>query len=162
MSGRGPAPKDPGRRARRNRDPAPQTVLRFERSVPPELPSWPDEGDWPQRTQAWWRMWQSSPQAEHLSSTDWDFLLDTALVHARLWSGDLSAAAELRLRVAKFGATPEDRARLRMQFSQVEETADGLSEGLVRAQERYSGLRVVQVRRSSEEPKFREDGSGGC
>ena len=29
--------------------------------------------------------------------------------------GDLKQAAELRLRVAKFGATPEDRMRLRLQ-----------------------------------------------
>ncbi|GGN72522.1 hypothetical protein GCM10011579_049820 [Streptomyces albiflavescens] len=50
-------------------------------------------------------MWQSSPQAEHFSTTDWDSLLDTALIHARPWNGEASAASELRLRGVKFGAT---------------------------------------------------------
>lgn len=144
MAGRGPAPKDPARRARRNADPAPQTILRFEQAEPPDLPDWPDEGDWPQRTREWWQMWRSSPQAEHFSSTDWDFLLDTALIHARLWSGESSAAAELRLRVAKFGATPEDRSRLRMQFAQADE-ADAQRPAQERpARDRYAALKVVQ------------------
>ncbi|MFE3769941.1 hypothetical protein [Streptomyces sp. NPDC059122] len=123
----------------------PQTVLRLDQVEPPELPDWPGEGEWPQRTQEWWEMWQSSPQAEHFSSTDWDFLLDTALIHARLWSGELSAAAELRLRVAKFGATPEDRSRLRMQFAQDAEHGEGREVEPKRgAQSRYATLKVVQ------------------
>src|SRR5687768_8236495 len=120
MAGRGPAPKDPKRRVGHSKDPHAQTVLRFEHAEPPELPTLQVMKDgelvehkWPQRTLDWWEMWKASPQAEHFSSTDWDFLLDTALVHARFWSGEMSAAGELRLRVAKFGATPEDRARLR-------------------------------------------------
>ncbi|WP_030407527.1 phage terminase small subunit [Streptomyces albus] len=131
MAGRGPQPKNPNRRARTNKDPIDQTILRFEHAEPPELPALKMrvegelvEVEWPDRTLAWWEMWKRSPQAEHFSSTDWDFLLDTALIHARLWSGEVSAAPELRLRVAKFGATPEDRARLRMQFAQADE-ADG-------------------------------------
>lgn len=149
MSGRGPAPKDAARRARRNVDPAPQTILRHEDAEPPELPPWPGDGDWPERTREWWRMWQVSPQAEHFSSSDWDFLLDTALLHARLWSGEVSAAAELRLRVAKFGATPEDRARLRMQFAQADEAPTGSMKNVKQdSLSRYSNLRVV--RRGSE------------
>src|SRR5699024_12788680 len=62
------------------------------------------------------------PQAEHFGSTDWSFLLDTAILHANLWvNGDTTVLPELRLRVAKFGATPEDRARLRMQFAEADE-----------------------------------------
>ncbi len=41
-------------------------------------------------------------------------MLDTAVLHAEFWLGDRSVAAELRLRAAKFGATPEDRARLKI------------------------------------------------
>jgi hypothetical protein len=131
MAGMGPAPKDSSRRARRNKDPHPQTILRFEQAAAPDLPTFEVEKDgelvewkWPARTSEWWATWKKSPQAEHFSSTDWQFLLDTALIHARFWLGDLSQAAELRLRVAKFGATLEDRARLRMQFAQADE-ADG-------------------------------------
>lgn len=50
------------------------------------------------------------------TGTDWDFLLDTALMHHTMWSKQRwEFAAELRLRAAKFGATPEDRMRLRME-----------------------------------------------
>lgn len=118
MAGRGPAPKDPKRRARTNADPVPTTVLRFEGAEAPELP---DGYDWGERTREWFRVWRDSPQAEHFGSTDWDFLLDTALVHAEFWAGNTAVGAELRLRVSKFGATPEDRARLRMQFAQADE-----------------------------------------
>lgn len=89
-------------------------------------------------------MWVASPQAEHFSSTDWEFLLDTALIHARVWSGDLSMSPELRLRVAKHGATMEDRARLRMQFAQADEADAGRgSSSPVPARERYGTLRVL-------------------
>ena len=42
---------------------------------------------------------------------------ETALLHAQFWKGDVKLASELRLREAKYGFTPEDRARLRMQFA---------------------------------------------
>jgi hypothetical protein len=125
----GPAPKD--RKARRNKDAIPQTVLRWEAAEAPELPEFRIERDgdlvefvWPERTREWWQMWVDSPQSEHFGSSDWQFLLDTALIHAQMWSGNLSAAPELRLRVAAFGATPADRARLRMVFAEADD-ADG-------------------------------------
>lgn len=76
---------------------------------------------WPKVTLEWWDMWASSPLAKDFTQTDWAFLMDTAMVHARFWKGDRSAASELRLRVAKFGATPEDRARLRIVFAVADE-----------------------------------------
>lgn len=150
MAGRGPTPKDPARRARRNADPTPQTILRSEQTDPPELPDWPGEGDWPARTRDWWQIWRKSPQADHFSSTDWDYLLDTALIHARLWNGEASAAAELRLRVAKFGATPEDRSRLHMQFAQADEANSRRPAPERTAQDRYARLRVIQISGNSE------------
>lgn len=74
-----------------------------------------------------------------MTGTDWDFLLDTALLHAELWSGNRSVAAELRLRVAKFGATPEDRARLRIQVGDGEKPPTAKKP----AASRYAHLRVV-------------------
>lgn len=118
MAGMGPPPKANGRKVRRNQDTVPTTVVRFERAEQPELP---DDIPWPEATQRWWRMCGDSPLAENFGVTDWDFLLDTALLHAQYWSGDTSKAAEIRLRVAKFGATPEDRARLRIQFADADE-----------------------------------------
>lgn len=152
MAGVGPTPKDPGKRARRNKDPQPQTVLRFEHAEPPDLPDFRIERDgeliefvWPERTREWWELWKASPQAEHFGSTDWDFLLDTALIHARYWRGDTSLAAELRLRVAKHGATMEDRARLRMAFAEADEADGGKgSSGADSARQRYAKLRVLK------------------
>ena len=132
MAGVGPAPKDPNRRARRN---AGSVALRVITAAPTAQPDLPDfdvvvkidgqmvstEFVWPERTREWWRMWGESPLSDEFTQTDWDFLLDTAVLHARYWKGDSSSAGELRLRVAKFGATPEDRARLRIQFAQADE-----------------------------------------
>lgn len=81
-------------------------------------PELPESIQWPDATRAWWNTWRASPLAQTFKATDWDFLLDTALLHGQFWSGDLSVAGELRLRVAKFGATPEDRARLKLQIEE--------------------------------------------
>lgn len=132
MAGRGPAPKDPSRRARRNAEPTALRVITAEPTQQPDLPDFDVQievdGDlvsqsfsWPQRTREWWQMWADSPLSAEFTSTDWSELMDTALLHAKYWSGDHKVAGELRLRVAKFGATPEDRARLRIQFAQADE-----------------------------------------
>jgi len=115
MAGRGPAPKDPAKRRRRNADPVPETVVAADGEL--HGPDLPEGTEWHERTRAWWETWRRSPQAQAMEDTDWSFLLDTALMHHAMWSrGQWTLAAEVRLRVAKFGATPEDRARLRMQI----------------------------------------------
>lgn len=124
MAGRGPAPKDPSKRARQNKDPMAMRVIAADPVGQPELPQFELDGEpfvWPARTVEWWQMWGDSPLSAEFTSTDWSELLDTALLHARFWSGDAKIAGELRLRVAKFGATPEDRARLRIQFAAADE-----------------------------------------
>lgn len=128
MAGRGPAPKDPSKRARRNADPVALRVIVAEPVAAPELPELliRDDGDlvpiaWPDVTREWWQMWADSPLSSEFTATDWSELRDTARLHALFWLGDKGVAAELRLRVAKFGATPEDRARLRIQFAAADE-----------------------------------------
>jgi hypothetical protein len=80
---------------------------------------------WPAATKRWWANWGAEPAAEYFRPTDWDFLLDTALIHARVWGdGDLSMLNELRLRVGKMGATGEDRARLRVTYASADEVDD--------------------------------------
>ena len=113
MAGRGPAPKATHSRARDTaRRASPVVVVTSDGQLHgPELP----EGiDWPDATRDWWGTWRSAPQAQAFTDTDWSFLLDTAVLHMEFWDGDRSVAAELRLRAAKFGATPEDRARLKL------------------------------------------------
>lgn len=120
MAGHGPAPKDPAKRRRRNADPKPTTTIADDEVVRgPELPEGvlPDEESWHPRTVMWWETWRRSPQAQTFGETDWDFLLDTALMHHVMWTkGRWEFASELRLRAAKFGATPEDRLRLRIEI----------------------------------------------
>jgi hypothetical protein len=111
MAGRGPAPKDRSQVRRRNAV-EPLTVVTADGSKHGvELP---ETHEWPDSTVAWWETWRTCAQASTFTDTDWSFLLDTAVLHAEFWMGDRSVAAELRLRVAKFGATPEDRARLKI------------------------------------------------
>lgn len=131
MAGRGPAPKPADQRARRNKPAIPLRVIEVARADQPGLPEfehtvWVDNVphietfSWPEITRQWWQMWADSPLSADYTATDWAFLLDTALIHAKFWGGDKTLAGELRQRVAKFGATPEDRARLQIQFATAE------------------------------------------
>jgi hypothetical protein len=118
MAGRGPAPKKVVRRT----NPRPEsTVLVADDTLRgPDLPDvrfGEDRDPWPAQTLAWWATWRRSPQSQTFTDTDWSFLVDTAIMHAEFWRGDRRQAAELRLRVAKFGATPEDRARLHLEVT---------------------------------------------
>lgn len=150
MAGRGPSPKDPARRARSNSDPIPMRILPAVLAAQPELPffyvttTWRDKEtgqniterepySWAPQTEVWWDMWASSPLASSFTSTDWSELLDTALIHSEVWNGDFKLASELRLRTAKFGATPEDRARLRIQFAEADEAETKVVERRVRS-----------------------------
>lgn len=113
MAGHGPAPKDPSQVRRRNAT-DPFTVMTADgKEHGPELP---DTHEWPDATRDWWKTWRTSAQAQKFTETDWSFLLDTAVLHAEFWLGNRSLAGELRLRAAKFGATPEDRARLKIEI----------------------------------------------
>lgn len=149
MAGRGPAPKDPNRRARGKRGET-QTILRF---TPAPQPALPDGFPWPDRTRDWWAKWGRAPQSEMFSETDWEFLADTALLHATAWASaeravdsgeriDTSQHAELRIRVAKFGATIEDRARLRIVFADADERDARRVEGEP-ASAKWGELRVL-------------------
>lgn len=111
MAGRGPAPKDASERRRRNNADDMMIITNDDLTRGPELPA---GIDWPDATREWWATWRKAAQAQTFTDTDWSFLLDTAILHMEFWDGDRSVAAELRLRTAKFGATPEDRARLKI------------------------------------------------
>lgn len=111
MAGRGPAPKPDAERLRRNKNHMPMSNLDADDDLRgPDLP----DGPWPTATRRWWETWRRSAQAQTFCETDWEFLLETALLHAMFWKGKVELAGELRIRVAKFGATPEDRMRLRL------------------------------------------------
>lgn len=155
MAGRGPAPKDPSKRARTNADPVGLRVYTAEPVVQPELPQFDvqveDGGKlisqsfvWPEATRRWWATWGAEPLAQDFTATDWDFLLDTALLHAKVWgAGDLKSLPELRLRVAKMGATGEDRARLRITYAAADEADEKRSRPKSSARDRRGPLKAV-------------------
>lgn len=127
MAGHGPPPKDPTRRRRRNgAGEQPTTITQDDELRGPALPDGvlgeDKDGEpltWHPRTLAWWQTWRESPQAQTFIATDWDFLLDTALLHHTMWTkGRWEFASEVRLRAAKYGATPEDRARLKLKVDE--------------------------------------------
>ena len=148
MAGRGPAPKDPARRARRNKGPE-MHIIESAPVPQPKLPARMPNGEpWPQITRAWWRMWGKDPLAAEFRATDWAELRDTAVLHGLYWSGEVKLAGELRLRTAKFGATAEDRARLRIQYAAADEADDKRDRRRAGAageetKKRYEGLRAV-------------------
>lgn len=139
MAGRGPRPKDPSRRVRKDTSGIAGVVLRFERGKAPELPP---EIPWPEQTRRWWQVWADSPHSEHFTQVTWETLLTTALIHADVWAGNLDRAPELRLREAKYGATPEDMARLRMTMAEADE-ADSKRKPAGSAKEKYGPLKAV-------------------
>ncbi|MHB0899564.1 phage terminase small subunit [Streptomyces californicus] len=123
MAGRGPAPKDPSKRRRRNAAEPETVIVPDDELRGPELPDGVlgvntktgELTEWHPMTLLWWDTWRRSAQAQTFTDTDWAFLVDTALMHHSMWDkGQWTLAAEVRLRAAKFGATPEDRARLKL------------------------------------------------
>jgi len=138
MAGRGPAPKPAARRAHHG-SLGDITTIEFTPSPQPGLPS---DTPWPDRTVEWWKMWGDSPLSDRFSTADWDFLIDTALLHAAVWSGRFELMGELRLRVAKFGQTPEDRARLRIQFAEADQTEAKAAKRVVSARQRRGPLKA--------------------
>lgn len=136
MAGRGPAPKERHTRASndvhgqalqpplRNRNH--YDVVCGNRKIGPNLPNnvlpinkkTGKRQTWNPQTKKWWEHWRRSPQAARmLTEPDWDYLLDTALMHHLMWTyGRWEYANEIRIRVANFGATPADRARLQYEI----------------------------------------------
>lgn len=121
MAGQGPPPKPSDQRRRRNAEAA-GTVLPADgyHGPSPDLPPKGGRARWTVRTLAWYQTWRTAPQAATFGPTDWLHLHDTAFVVDEYYRGDLKLAGELRLRMGKLGATPEDRLRLRMAYGQPE------------------------------------------
>ncbi|MCZ1019414.1 hypothetical protein [Streptomyces noursei] len=63
-----------------------------------------------------WKTWSRAPQTEDWMETDWAELELTTKLVDLFYQGDTKLAGEIRQRVGKWGATTEDRARLRMSF----------------------------------------------
>jgi hypothetical protein len=72
-----------------------------------------------------WKTWATSPQSSTWAETDWAELEITVKLVDAFFAGDAKLAGEIRQRVAKWGATTEDRARLRMTLTPPEDESAG-------------------------------------
>ncbi|WP_220234491.1 hypothetical protein [Brachybacterium alimentarium] len=126
-------------------EPVPQPALPKER--PGGLP-------WPKLTREWWARWAEEPMAREFSGPDWAFLMDTALLHAAVWAdGEVKLLGELRLRTAKYGVTPEDRARLRIQYSSADAAEERLEQSGAGARARRGQIRALKPDEITGEPE---------
>lgn len=121
MAGNGPPPKPSDQRARRNKDVIPLKLVHREPEQQPELPP---GVEWHMQTVLWWLIWGQDPLSDEFGALEWAYLAETALLVNAFWKGDFRVASELRLRAAKFGVTPEDRARLRIQVVTAQNVED--------------------------------------
>lgn len=136
MAIKGPMPKDDA--VRRNEPTFSKLVVEWDGVVRgPELPKirigetrinkdgtfTQEYMTWNERTVEWYEMWRRSPQAMVWVESDWEHMLETALIHHKLWDGfaenlkptEISNLSnELRRRMAPLGSTFEDRRKLRL------------------------------------------------
>lgn len=68
------------------------------------------------RTAEWWAGVSTMPHCVLWSESDWQFALDTALLHAEFDRGEVKLAAELRMREKVMGTTMDARRDLRIRY----------------------------------------------
>lgn len=67
-------------------------------------PNLPKSVPWPPETVEWFRIWRGSARTDDWDDAQWQYLFDTALVHAQVWgSQDFTAMGELHRRESYMG-----------------------------------------------------------
>ncbi len=119
----GPVPKESDKRVRRHKDTfTPHTVITPDRKK--RGPRLPKNIIWSDRTKVWWETWRSSPQAQLMEDTDWDAMLEAALIHNEIWSNPglhkpveiTSMTKELHGILGNYGMSYCDRLKLRIKI----------------------------------------------
>lgn len=110
MGTRGPLPKDPEKRVRRNKEHRSTVSARpsgpTRRSMPP--------GEWLPATRRWWATWCDSAQAEKFTEPAWQRLEMLVVLVDQFWaSGNAATMKEIRQNESLLGATPADMQRLK-------------------------------------------------
>lgn len=115
-------------------------------------PDLPKDKAWHEETKAWYRMWRRHPIAPQLEESDWFTLKSACVLHSEFWFGTLpptqmvSYHAEMRRVASMFGATVEDRLKLRMKFAPAEDgTPDSEKEGTPKKNSNYEALFEEEV-----------------
>lgn len=74
-----------------------------------EKPHLPDGTDWPPETVEWFESWRSSPCTARWDARQWQYMFDTAVVHALIYgSNDYTYLGELRQRLQFMGLEFDD------------------------------------------------------
>lgn len=118
----GPAPKSAESRVRRHQD-----VLTPTRVIVPDGkvrgPELPPNVAWCDRTRIWWDTWRRSPQAQLMEESDWEVMLQAAIIHNDIWGFNYAKAGELTALTKEFsritsayGLTYLDRLKLRIKI----------------------------------------------
>lgn len=140
MAGRGPAPKPSEQRRRRNAETVSGTHLiddGFE--LGPSIEQATGKQIWIPQVLAWWKTWQTSPQAKSFIATDWQRLAFLAPLVELYWQEpDKNLLSEIRLNEERLGATVVDRQRARMTIEESKEQAQVISIAGSAARERIA------------------------
>lgn len=108
-------------------------------------PDLPTDIAWPEPTVALYESLRRDPVAQALTDTDWHHVIDTMNLHRLMWanepSNSIKVAAEVRLRLAQLGITPEARLRLRLLI------ADSASTDADRTGSAHRGMTAERKRR---------------
>lgn len=148
MAGRGPAPKDSSKRARRNKDPM-MRVVEVEAVPQPPLTDIlgnanPVTGEpWQPATLRLWSELAEFPSTELLQSAQWSLLARAMILDDATVSGRTASATEARLQLQKFGIAPDDVARLRIAFAQADEADQKRPPKTPGSKHTYGDLKVV-------------------
>lgn len=163
MAGKGPAPSENGRsRDRDNKaleelvyngeiwgDPLPTGVLGVDEKTGELI-------DWHPQTLVWWDAIRQWPVMKDEMAASWQFMVTTAMLHHKMWTnGRWDFAAEVRLREAKYGITPDDLRRLGKRIKRSDGTEltvvePGSVTSITPAQERRQRLIEEQEQRAAE------------
>ena len=146
MAGRGRTPKPSERRGGHSTSQGANTVVTFESPGRQDMPDdlLEDNEAWHPATIRWWDRWATSPLAETWTAVDWSELEACAVLHHEFMKKrTFTLASEIRLRMQKFGATPEDRARLRITFADADARDEKRTGKASPSRERYGSLRAV-------------------
>ncbi len=111
---RGPAPKDPAVRRRRNVQPTADVLDGGALVERPELPArGPGEQPWHPQTVAWWNDLWSSPMARRYLQADIHGLFVGAVLLDQFWhQPSATKAAEVRRQLEQYGLSVMSRRRL--------------------------------------------------
>lgn len=148
---RGPTPKNPATRARRNKAATAAAMdpeLNKDRVVPP-LPSRPRGKKWHPMTVAMWEdIWRSPMAAEYLQADLHGLYILVELVDAFHRTPSIALAAEIRQHRIPYGITPIDRRRLDWVVktpsdAKKKETKKGMRDARPTAGNRFGALRAI-------------------